>query len=197
MLVGTVSHDQSKSRTRFIRTEEGSTSCALIDSHVDEDATAPRSPGTPPHNRPGRAGAERSRRAGRQPRRKARQARAAPVRRRTSRARTAPRTRVLSHGCSSPGCSDTGEAPDARGAGRPRSERAEQSIIEATIEALAERGKTACTARTSRRGRCRQATLYRRWGGRRTCSSPLRGDEAPAARARGESVRATWSPCLP
>lgn len=57
---------------------------------------------------------------------------------------------------------DTGRRP-----GRPRSERAEQAIIDATIEAIGENGidGVSCEDVASRAG-VGKATLYRRWSGK-------------------------------
>ena len=88
---------------------------------------------------------------------------------------------------------DTGEAPDAaRRPGRPRSERAEQSIIEATIEALAERGIDGvhCEDVAARAG-VGKATLYRRWGGKEDLLiAAFAAMKPPLPEPRGESVRA-------
>ena len=87
---------------------------------------------------------------------------------------------------------DTGEAPDAaRRPGRPRSERAEQSIIEATIEALAERGIDGvhCEDVAARAG-VGKATLYRRWGGKEDLLiAAFAAMKHPLPEPRGESVR--------
>lgn len=91
------------------------------------------------------------------------------------------------------GAQDTGEAPDAaRRPGRPRSERAEQSIIEATIEALAERGIDGvhCEDVAARAG-VGKATLYRRWGGKEDLLiAAFAAMKHPLPEPRGESVRA-------
>jgi AcrR family transcriptional regulator len=87
---------------------------------------------------------------------------------------------------------DAGEAPDAaRRPGRPRSERAEQSIIEATIEALAERGIDGvhCEDVAARAG-VGKATLYRRWGGKEDLLiAAFAAMKHPLPEPRGESVR--------
>ena len=87
---------------------------------------------------------------------------------------------------------DTGEAPDAaRRPGRPRSERAEQAIIEATIEALAERGIDGvhCEDVAARAG-VGKATLYRRWGGKEDLLiAAFAAMKHPLPEPRGESVR--------
>ncbi|MDX6418456.1 MAG: hypothetical protein QOG28_3076 [Trebonia sp.] len=90
------------------------------------------------------------------------------------------------------GTPDTGEAPDAaRRPGRPRSERAEQAIIEATIEALGERGIDGvhCEDVAARAG-VGKATLYRRWGGKEDLLiAAFAAMKHPLPEPRGESVR--------
>lgn len=90
------------------------------------------------------------------------------------------------------GALDTGEAPDAaRRPGRPRSERAEQAIIEATIEALGERGIDGvhCEDVAARAG-VGKATLYRRWGGKEDLLiAAFAAMKHPLPEPRGESVR--------
>jgi AcrR family transcriptional regulator len=90
------------------------------------------------------------------------------------------------------GTPDAGEAPDAaRRPGRPRSERAEQSIIEATIEALAERGIDGvhCEDVAARAG-VGKATLYRRWGGKEDLLiAAFAAMKHPLPEPRGESAR--------
>jgi AcrR family transcriptional regulator len=101
--------------------------------------------------------------------------------------------RAQDTGAQGPGAPDTGEAPDAaRRPGRPRSERAEQSIIEATIEALAERGIDGvhCEDVAARAG-VGKATLYRRWGGKEDLLiAAFAAMKHPLPEPRGESVRA-------
>ena len=90
------------------------------------------------------------------------------------------------------GTQDAGEAPDAaRRPGRPRSERAEQSIIEATLEALVERGIDGvhCEDVAARAG-VGKATLYRRWGGKEDLLiAAFAAMKHPLPEPRGESVR--------
>ena len=90
------------------------------------------------------------------------------------------------------GAPDAGDAPDAaRRPGRPRSERAEQSIIEATIEALAERGIDGvhCEDVAARAG-VGKATLYRRWGGKEDLLiAAFAAMKRPLPEPRGESLR--------
>ena len=63
--------------------------------------------------------------------------------------------------------SDQAVSDPARRPGRPRSERAEQAIIDATIEAIGEHGidGVSCEDVASRAG-VGKATLYRRWAGK-------------------------------
>jgi AcrR family transcriptional regulator len=88
---------------------------------------------------------------------------------------------------------DAVEAPDAaRRPGRPRSERAEQAIIDATIEALGERGIDGvhCEDVAARAG-VGKATLYRRWGGKEDLLiAAFAAMKHPLPEPRGESVRA-------
>jgi AcrR family transcriptional regulator len=101
--------------------------------------------------------------------------------------------RAKDTGASDTVAQDTGEAQDAaRRPGRPRSERAEQSIIEATIEALAERGIDGvhCEDVAARAG-VGKATLYRRWGGKEDLLiAAFAAMKHPLPEPRGESVRA-------
>ena len=87
---------------------------------------------------------------------------------------------------------DTGETPDAaRRPGRPRSERAEQAIIEATIEALGECGIDGvhCEDVAARAG-VGKATLYRRWAGKEDLLiAAFAAMKHPLPQPRCESVR--------
>src|SRR5271163_5372205 len=60
---------------------------------------------------------------------------------------------------------DTGRAgADHRRPGRPRSEQAEQAIIEATLDLFAEQGfEGACVEAVAARAGVGKATIYRRW----------------------------------
>jgi AcrR family transcriptional regulator len=75
--------------------------------------------------------------------------------------------------------------------GRPRSERAEQAILDATLEAIGERGidGVSCEDVATRAG-VGKATLYRRWPGKEdlliAAFASMRG---PLPQPRGESVR--------
>ena len=63
-----------------------------------------------------------------------------------------------------PGC-DTGPGgADHRRPGRPRSEQAEQAIIEATLDLFAEKGfEGVCVEAVAARAGVGKATIYRRW----------------------------------
>jgi AcrR family transcriptional regulator len=85
-----------------------------------------------------------------------------------------------------------GEAREpARRPGRPRSERAEQAIIDATIEAIGECGidGVRCEDVAARAG-VGKATLYRRWPGKEDLLiAAFAAMRRPLPQARGESVR--------
>jgi len=79
----------------------------------------------------------------------------------------------------------------ARRPGRPRSERAEQAIIDATIEALGEYGLDGvrCEDVAARAG-VGKATLYRRWSGKEDLLiAAFAAMKHPLPQPRGESVR--------
>ena len=89
----------------------------------------------------------------------------------------------------------TPDAPEARDAtrrpGRPRSERAEQAIIDATIEALGDYGIDGvhCEDVATRAG-VGKATLYRRWAGKEDLLiAAFAAMKHPLPELRGESVR--------
>src|ERR1700761_3157925 len=93
---------------------------------------------------------------------------------------------------------DAGLGPEARDArdavrrpGRPRSERAEQAILDATIEAVAENGIDGvhCEDVAARAG-VGKATLYRRWPGKEDLLiAAFAALKRPLPQPRGESVR--------
>src|SRR5256885_14111497 len=59
---------------------------------------------------------------------------------------------------------DAGPAGTSRRPGRPRSEQAEQAIIEATLDLFAEQGfEGVCIEAVAARAGVGKATLYRRW----------------------------------
>jgi AcrR family transcriptional regulator len=79
----------------------------------------------------------------------------------------------------------------ARRPGRPRSERAEQAILDAALEAIAERGVegVSCEDVAARAG-VGKATLYRRWPGKEDLLIAAFGSlKSPLPEPRGESVR--------
>ena len=61
----------------------------------------------------------------------------------------------------------TGEAAVGRRPGRPRSERADQAIIDAALSLFAESGPDGlCIERVAARAGVGKATIYRRWPGK-------------------------------
>ena len=89
----------------------------------------------------------------------------------------------------SPGDGEAHEA--ARRPGRPRSERAEHAIIDATIEAIGECGidGVRCEDVAARAG-VGKATLYRRWPGKEDLLiAAFAALKRPLPQPRGESVR--------
>lgn len=89
----------------------------------------------------------------------------------------------------------TADATAARDAakrpGRPRSERVDQAIIEAALEAFAERGVegVSCEDVATRAG-VGKAALYRRWPGKEELLiAALAALKSPLPRPRGESAR--------
>ena len=87
---------------------------------------------------------------------------------------------------------DASDARDAvRRPGRPRSERAEQAILDAAIEAVAENGIDGvhCEDVAARAG-VGKATLYRRWPGKEDLLiAAFAAMKRPMPEPRGESVR--------
>jgi AcrR family transcriptional regulator len=83
------------------------------------------------------------------------------------------------------------EGGTTRRPGRPRSERAEQAIIDAAIEAIGERGIDGvhCEDVAARAG-VGKATLYRRWPGKEDLlMAAFAAMKRPMPTPRGESVR--------
>jgi AcrR family transcriptional regulator len=79
----------------------------------------------------------------------------------------------------------------ARRPGRPRSERAEQAILDAALEAIAEHGVDGvhCEDVAARAG-VGKATLYRRWPGKEDLLIAAFGSlKSPLPTPKGESVR--------
>lgn len=91
-----------------------------------------------------------------------------------------------------PNAEAPGDCPAARRPGRPRSEQAEQAILEAAIEAVGERGLdgVSCEDVAARAG-VGKATLYRRWPGKEDLLiAAFAALKRPLPQPRGESVRA-------
>lgn len=87
---------------------------------------------------------------------------------------------------------DIGHAQDAgRRPGRPRSERAEQAILDATLEAVGENGIDAVTCEdVAARAGVGKATLYRRWAGKEDLLiAAFASIKRPMPEPRGDSVR--------
>jgi AcrR family transcriptional regulator len=78
-----------------------------------------------------------------------------------------------------------------RKAGRPRSEQADQAIIDATLDVFAEAGAEGlCIETVAARAGVGKATIYRRWPGKEDLLlAALAGLRRPLPSPRGESVR--------
>jgi AcrR family transcriptional regulator len=85
---------------------------------------------------------------------------------------------------------DRGPASGRR-PGRPRSERAEQAIIEAALELFAEKGADGlCVEEVAARAGVGKATVYRRWHNKEDLLLAALGSlKSPLPDPRGESVR--------
>ena len=86
----------------------------------------------------------------------------------------------------------------ARRPGRPRSERAEQAILDATLEAIGEYGVDGvrCEDVAARAG-VGKATLYRRWPGKEDLLiAAFASLKSPLPQGRGESARADLTAML-
>jgi AcrR family transcriptional regulator len=72
---------------------------------------------------------------------------------------------ILDQGSKGPGAdTEAGSAGTARRPGRPRSEQAEQAIIEATLDLFGEQGfEGVCVEAVAARAGVGKATIYRRW----------------------------------
>lgn len=79
----------------------------------------------------------------------------------------------------------------ARKPGRPRSEQAEQAIIDATLELFGERGVDGvCVEAVAARAGVGKATIYRRWSSKEDLLIAALGSlKSPLPEPRGESVR--------
>ena len=87
--------------------------------------------------------------------------------------------------------SDATATPDAKRPGRPRSERADQAILDAALDAFAELGAegVSCEGVAARAG-VGKATIYRRWPGKEDLLiAALAALKSPLPAPRGESVR--------
>src|SRR5262244_3220874 len=85
----------------------------------------------------------------------------------------------------------TAGAPGARRPGRPRSEQADQAIIDAALSLFAESGPEGlCIERVAARAGVGKATIYRRWPGKEDLLlDALAALRAPLPNPKGESVR--------
>jgi AcrR family transcriptional regulator len=86
---------------------------------------------------------------------------------------------------------DTAGAAAARRPGRPRSERADQAIIEAALSLFAESGPEGlCIERVAARAGVGKATIYRRWPGKEDLLlDAITALKAPLPQPAGRSVR--------
>jgi AcrR family transcriptional regulator len=105
-------------------------------------------------------------------------------------------TGSLNTGTPDTGTPDTGAEAGAgrvapRRPGRPRSEQAEQAIIEATLDLFAEQGfEGVCVEAVAARAGVGKATIYRRWPNKEDLLLAAFGSlKSPFPEARGVSVR--------
>src|SRR5580692_1246159 len=86
---------------------------------------------------------------------------------------------------------DTEAGPANRRPGRPRSEQAEQAIIEATLDLFAEQGfEGACVEAVAARAGVGKATIYRRWPNKEELLLAAFGSlKSPFPEPKGLSVR--------
>jgi AcrR family transcriptional regulator len=82
--------------------------------------------------------------------------------------------------------------PEPRRPGRPRSEQADQAIIDATLEVFAESGPDGlCIEAVAARAGVGKATIYRRWAGKEDLLLDAIGAlRTPLPQPQGRSVRA-------
>ncbi|MGI9007829.1 MAG: TetR/AcrR family transcriptional regulator [Streptosporangiaceae bacterium] len=82
-------------------------------------------------------------------------------------------------------------APEGARRGRPRSERADKAIINATIEIFAESGADGlCIEQVAAKAGVGKATIYRRWPGKEELLlDALASLRSPLPQPKGESVR--------
>src|SRR5579859_6951062 len=86
---------------------------------------------------------------------------------------------------------EAGPAVETRRPGRPRSEQAEQAIIEATLDLFAEQGfEGVCVEAVAARAGVGKATIYRRWPNKEELLLAAFGSlKSPFPEPAGESVR--------
>jgi AcrR family transcriptional regulator len=86
---------------------------------------------------------------------------------------------------------EAGPAVETRRPGRPRSEQAEQAIIEATLELFAEQGfEGVCVEAVAARAGVGKATIYRRWPNKEELLLAAFGSlKSPFPEPKGASVR--------
>ncbi|MFY9933378.1 MAG: TetR/AcrR family transcriptional regulator [Streptosporangiaceae bacterium] len=86
---------------------------------------------------------------------------------------------------------DTEAGPATRRPGRPRSEQAEQAIIEATLDLFAEQGfEGVCVEAVAARAGVGKATIYRRWPNKEELLlAALSALKSPYPEPKGDSVR--------
>ena len=91
----------------------------------------------------------------------------------------------------SPVSAGTAEAAASRRPGRPRSERADQAIIDAALSLFAESGPEGlCIERVAARAGVGKATIYRRWPGKEDLLlDAISALKAPLPEPAGRSVR--------
>src|SRR5579871_5704512 len=86
---------------------------------------------------------------------------------------------------------EAGPAVETRRPGRPRSEQAEQAIIEATLDVFAEQGfEGVCVEAVAARAGVGKATIYRRWPNKEELLLAAFGSlKSPFPEPKGESAR--------
>jgi AcrR family transcriptional regulator len=86
---------------------------------------------------------------------------------------------------------EAGGTAEQRRPGRPRSERADRAIIEATLSLLAESGAAGlCIEKVAARAGVGKATIYRRWPGKEDLLlDAIACLKAPLPEPRGQTVR--------
>jgi len=89
------------------------------------------------------------------------------------------------------GATITAHAEEARKPGRPRSEQAEQAIIDAALELFAERGvEGVCVEAVAARAGVGKATIYRRWASKEELLIAALGSlKSPMSDPHGATVR--------